>query len=270
MFRRKRVLPTWRGPRSVNILPWPNSDVEIGWGTNGMRKLSLKFKLLSVITISDTALSEIANQEKNGKIGQQVTRRRDPRSALKTGGLVTSRGGKPVEEALSHHRSDHRPDDRAGCEVGKPVDVRGNADSDVERVQRSKVSDLPVFRIKRDESNRHGEGHRRVRRWPAPEDSAAHEAEVEDAAVVGKRRDPVEHWVRPAGKGLVECRDERAQDRGLAEGEGGVRDPRVIPDSSDSAEAKGHQDRKQAADPHCREHERLQEGASRGGEIDPV
>ena len=114
---------------------------------------------------------------------------------------------------LPDHRPDDRADDRSGHEIREPMDGHGDTDADIESVKDRHPTQPPLFRKKREHRHGHGEGDGGMRRRPAPENSAAQEAKMEDMADV--RADAVRR-MGPAGKRFVGGSDQGAEKFGLS------------------------------------------------------
>ena len=98
------------------------------------------------------------------------------------------------------------------------MDGHGDTDADIERVKNCQQAQPPLFRIKREHRHGHGEGDGGVRRRPAPENSAAQTAEVEDMTDV--RADAVRR-MGAAGKGLVGDHNQCAEEFSLSDSPAG-------------------------------------------------
>src|SRR5579871_3815021 len=93
-------------------------------------------------------------------------------------------------ETFPDDRADDCSDDCAGHEIGKPVDGYRNSQANVQRPGDGEDSNPLLPWEQPEDGDRHRERHGGMRRRPAPENSAAHESEMENMAdVVAARTD---------------------------------------------------------------------------------
>ena len=96
------------------------------------------------------------------------------------------------------------------------MDGHGDADADIAGVENRHQTQPPLFRTEREHRHGHSEGDGGMRRRPAPEDSTAQPAEVEDMTYV--RADAVRRM--DATRNRFVCgRNQRAEERSLTDDE---------------------------------------------------
>jgi len=181
-------------------------------------------------------------------------------------------------EASSHRHSDHAADDRSGHKFGKPMDGHRNAQPDVERVQQRQENKHFVFRMKRDQANRHGEGHGGVRRRPAPKNAAFEKTELEAVAGVYPRSavhhgvgEMPEKWRRQASsKRLVTARNEIAEQGRLPQRPSRHNEPAVSCGLTGNQNAQTSQDWQKGPKPDARAGEQIKRVSPRPTKISPV
>ena len=115
------------------------------------------------------------------------------------------------------------------------MDGQGDTNADIESVEDRHQTQPPSFCTECEHRRGHGEGDGGMRRWPAPENSAAQKAEVEDMTDV--RADAVRRM--DAARNRFVCgRDKRAEEFSLTDGPTGQNDPTI---SGNDAECKKNQ-----------------------------
>lgn len=118
-------------------------------------------------------------------------------------------------EIFPNHRPDDRANDYAGDEIRKPMDGHGDADSDIGSIKDCQTTQPSSFREKRECSHGHGESNGGVRRRPAPENSTAQPAKVENVTAV---RADVEHGMGTTRNCFVGNNDQCAEKFSLSDG----------------------------------------------------
>jgi len=83
-------------------------------------------------------------------------------------------------ETFPDHGSNDRANDRSGREIREPMDGHGDTHANIESVENRHQTQPPLFRTEREHRHGHGESDGGMRRRPAPENSTAQKAEVED------------------------------------------------------------------------------------------
>lgn len=164
--------------------------------------------------------------------------------------------------------TDEAANDCAGHEIGEPMDGHGDAEADVEGVGHGQPAQPAVFGKQGEDGGGHGKGNGGVRGRPAPEDSAAQEAELEPVAEVGA--EIMKGRVHAAGKGLVGGGDQRAEESGLADGPAKPADPWAAGDKAGEDQCQRQQEWNETADGGRGNHPLAENGAAGGGEIKPV
>jgi len=117
------------------------------------------------------------------------------------------------------------------------MDGHRDAQADIERIEDCHPTQPPWLRMEREHRHGHGEGDGGMRRRPAPENSAAQKAEVEDMTDV---RADVVRRMGAAREGLVGNNDQGAEEFSLSDGPAGQNGSGIFGD-----ETKGQQQQRQ-------------------------
>ena len=147
------------------------------------------------------------------------------------------------------------------------MDGQGDTHADIKSVEDRHQTQPPLFRTEREHRHGHGEGDGGMRRRPAPEDSTAQKAEVEDMTCV--RTDATRRM--DATRNRFVCgRDKRAEEFSLTDSPAGQNDLGI---SGNDAECKKNQrqgDGQQPANHDGGKHPRTKRRIAGGKEIAPV
>jgi len=147
------------------------------------------------------------------------------------------------------------------------MDGHGDADADIAGVENRHQTQPPLFRTEREHRHGHGEGDGGMRRRPAPEDSTAQPAEVEDMTYV--RADAVRRM--DATRNRFVCgRNQRAEERSLTDSPTGQNGPGISDNEADDKQEQWQGERQQPANPNGGPHPRTKRRSAGGEEIAPV
>ena len=172
-----------------------------------------------------------------------------------------------VQKTFSHHHANDRAEDGSGHEIREPMYRHRDAEADVAGISQGQPDRPAVFREQREDRDRHGKGDGGVRRRPAPEHPAAQPAKPEIMADV--RADEM-FRMHPARERLVGGREQGTDERRLADGPSGQREPRAARDGAGKNQDERQHERHESADGRGGKHPLAQHRAARGTEIKPV
>jgi len=174
-------------------------------------------------------------------------------------------------KTLANSNSYDASDDRASRKIGKPMDRGGNADADIKRIDQRGVSNSFILRIEHDQRESHGEGNGRMGGRPAEKNSSPQNSEAENMADVGCEvlgQKAGRAW--PAGEKFIEIRNQKSQQRGLAESIRDMDKPCLFFDRANEQKKQDPEKRNEGADQNRWKKKRLQDRIACQLEIKPI